>query len=119
MHWLPVEAPALLDDDAAAKRMETGKLRIKQGDGPKFVARDLLLAGVPPWMVRRALLGAAASAVSSDKTTGSWNGLGGLTRWLFGRSLLMYDANRGHTDATETLGGADEVDAWEQHFASR
>jgi hypothetical protein len=76
----------------------------------------LLIAGVPPWMARRALLGAAAAAVTSDNLTSGWN-LGGVFSW-FGlrRGLFLHDPKRGLTDAGEALGGADQIDAWEDHF---
>lgn len=116
-HWYPLELPPALDDEAAGKLMEVGKSRIRKGDGPGFVARDLLLTGMPPWMVRRTLLGAAAAAVSSDGRTGGWNLLNTLTFGILGQGVFVHDRNRGLTDATDTLDGAAQVDAWEQHFA--
>lgn len=116
VHWFPVVLPEALDEEEAARRVELGKRRIRQGDAPRLVARDLLLAGVPPWMVRRSLLGAAADAVSSDRTTSRWNLWGAVTTLLTGHGVLVGDRDRGLTNAGEALDGSSEIDAWERHF---
>jgi hypothetical protein len=61
-HWMPSEAPALLSDDAASIAVASAKARMARGDDADPVARDLLLAGVPPWMVRNAVVAAGARA---------------------------------------------------------
>jgi hypothetical protein len=115
-HWFPNHPPTALDDVAAAAVMEQGKFRIQQGDSPRIVARDLLIAGLAPWMVRRSLLGAAAAAVASDRATSGGSLLGAISALLFGQGLLVGDRNRGMTDASEALDGSAQVDAWETHF---
>ena len=116
VHWIPAMRPAELSEPAAAEVMERGKRRIRQGDAPNLVARDLLLAGLAPWMVRRALLGAAAAAVSSKRRTGGLNLFGLFTFFTFGRGHFVHDPSSGLTDPRAALDGAREVDAWEAHF---
>lgn len=116
VHWFPAEPPTPLDDAAASRLMERGETRLKQGDAPHIVARDQLLAGMPPWMVRRTLLGAAASAVASDKKTSGWNIFGARTLAVLGVGVFVGDRNRGLADAGQVLDGSSQVDAWEDHF---
>jgi len=116
IHWMPAAIPKPLSDTAAADFMEVGKRRIRQGDSPKVVARDLLLSGVPPWMTRRALLGAAQAAASSDKVTRGWNLNGALTFISGGIGVFLHDRKRGLTNVAETLDGGAQVDVWEDHF---
>jgi hypothetical protein len=116
VHWMPYAAPALLSDDEAAERMAFGTKRLRDGDGPGLVARDLLIAGVPSWMVRRALLGAAMAATKSDKLTRSWNAFGLAGGLLSGLGVFVRDRNRGVADASVVLSGNETVDAWEAHF---
>jgi hypothetical protein len=116
VHWLPGEAPTSLSDDEANKRVALGKSRLKNGDSPGTVARDLLIAGVPSWMVRRALFGAAAAAASSDRTTNGWNILG-IFSWIFaGAGVFVRDGSRGLADPKEVVGSTDQIDEWEEHF---
>ena len=116
VHWFPVALPAALADDAAARFMEVGKGRIRKGDAPALVTRDLLVAGVPPWMVRRALYGAVQAAATSDRQTKGWN-LGAMLSTLFlGHGVFTHDSKRGLTSVRATLDGASEIDAWEEHF---
>jgi hypothetical protein len=113
---LPSKAPALLSDDDASKRVVHGKDRLKIGESPRIVARDLLLAGVPPWMVRRALFGVAATVASSDKSTKRWNVFGFLSWMFLGAGVFVGDRRRGLADPSEVVGGTDEIDRWEENF---
>lgn len=116
LHWMPAAAPAALADELAREPIEHAKRRLRDGDDSGLVARDLLSAGVAPWMVRRALLSGAMTAVTSDRLTGSWNSFFG---HLLGRSLLIGDPKRGVADPGAVLDGNATVDAWEQRFGTR
>jgi hypothetical protein len=67
-HWLPAVAPPLVGDDEANRLVQAGKHRVRTGDGPAVVARDLLIAGVPAWMVRNMLVGEGVSAAKTKST---------------------------------------------------
>jgi hypothetical protein len=67
-------------------------------------------------MVRRALYGAVETAARSDRLTGGWNRHGVFNALFSVGGLFLHDRKRGLTDVKATLGGTDQIDAWEDHF---
>lgn len=116
VHWLPTVAPKLLSDADADVFVRNARRRLAAAEDPKLVARDLLLAGVVPWQVRR-ILGGEAIAESSAR---SFAGGPKLMSWIFGalsgRSLVMVTPGRGKADVKSVVGAGAEVDAWLERF---
>lgn len=106
-HWMPSLAPRPLDDAQASDAVARGKARMAKGDDAGPVARDLLMAGVPPWMVRNAVIAAGARARRSARELAM---LPLLTLGaFFAPRTTDHDATTGHA-------ALDAVAAWERRF---
>ncbi len=80
------------------------------GDDAGPVARDLLAAGVPSWMVRNAVVAAGAAARGRTRELGalSWLTLG---RW-FPATDVRHDASTG-------IDALDAIAAWDARFGAK
>lgn len=116
VHWLPVRAPALVEEAEADRLIRSVQRRLSEGEQPGLVARDLLLAGVPPWRVRATLVGAAAKAKGSDRMTGSLNMFAWLQASLTGGFSLFGDPKRGKANVGKLLDANQDIEDWIDRF---
>jgi hypothetical protein len=108
VHWMPSRAPEALDEDETDRQLNLAKKRLKQGDGPGVLARELLLAGLEPWIIRNALHGAGMAARANERTARSLSlmtFLGG-SRWL----------SRDKRDPAAIPDAMTDIEAWEARF---
>ena len=110
-HWMPSEKPAELGEEAVDTMIYAAKARMKQGDEASPVARDLLIAGVPPWMVRNAVVDAGGRARRAQALGAAslWMTFGG---WIAGSTRERHDPSKGR-DALE------DVAQWIARFGER
>jgi hypothetical protein len=108
VHWLPAVAPAVASDDEANRFLHAGKLRVRAGDGPGLVARDLLIAGVPPWMVRNMLVGEGVSAAKAKSTGRLLSAMTGFAGLLWGSTDVR--------DSRAIAGAHDVIEEWTARF---
>ena len=106
VHWIPSVAPTLLDDDETDRTLDLGKARLRDGDDAGVVAKDLLIAGVESWIVRKALAGEGIAREQSKRTARAFS----LMNVLGGTIWLSRDRRR------RVRTGFDVVDEWEQRF---
>jgi len=105
---MPSQAPTPLDEDETARLLERAKSRLRQGDSPAVMARELLLAGMEPWIIRNALHGAGMAAAANQRTARALSlmtSLGGL-RWL----------SRDKRDPRAIPNAQADIEAWEARF---
>jgi len=109
VHWIPSDAPEPVSDDDSLRLVTGARQRLRDGESPSLVARDLLIAGVAPWVVRRMLDAAGIAAAASRATAGQLS----LMTLLGGIGWVSRDRR----DPRATVGAHADVDAWEQTFA--
>jgi hypothetical protein len=108
-HWIPSRAPAPLGEDEVNRFLAIGKSRLRDGDPPAPVARDMLLAGVPSWVVRRAVYGSSLAAASNRRQSA------GLSLMTLGRFVW----GTGDKRDPDAIGDADpDIEAWEARFGT-
>src|SRR5690349_15940271 len=62
VHWLPAAAPAATDDAETERLGGVMRRRLADGDSPRVVTREMLLAGVAISAIRKQLNDAVAAA---------------------------------------------------------
>ena len=90
-HWLPATKPAPASDTDEVRLLAGGNQRLKAGDRPALVVRDLLLAGIAIRAIRKLLFDAKAQATMRHRSARQQNILGIISgvlggRWWFARS---------------------------------
>lgn len=107
LHWIPSRKPPPIDADAQDKLLASAKVSLRNGDTGAVVARDLLLAGVSPYLTRNAVAGASMAGAASRRTAGllsAFSVLGG-SLWL---SRDKRTGSFGDTNA--------DIAEWEKRF---
>jgi hypothetical protein len=108
-HWMPSTAPRLLSEADANAAVGSAKARMARGDDAGPVARDLLIAGVPAWMVRSAVIGAGVSVRRRMQE------LAAMPFLTFGRWFAVERGASKHDPASGSA-ALDAIDAWERRF---
>jgi hypothetical protein len=72
-HWIPSVRPAPLDGVEEARLVRLAGERLRGGDQPRMVIRDLLVSGAGVLGVRKALISAELDADATDKTVKKLN----------------------------------------------
>jgi hypothetical protein len=66
-HWMPGEEPRAATADDERRLVTVARRRLLDGDQSTVVAQELLVAGVPPHVLRALLDGALIGAAQSEK----------------------------------------------------
>lgn len=113
-HWMPLAAPVELSDPDAAPFVANAQRRLGGGEDPNLVARDLLLAGVVPWQVRRIVGGAAikaSRAAAPSRCPTGW------ARSLCSRQARApFGSTSDRVDVRKAAQSGSVVDEWEARF---
>lgn len=114
-HWLPVVKPEQADREEEVRLLDVTQRRLKDGDSPTVVIREMLLAGVATRALRKVLNEAQASSESNHRVARQL-GVGGVImgvltgQWSFFKST---DKRR-----PRTLEAAlSDLDRWDSHFS--
>ncbi len=108
-HWNPSAKPAPITAREQDKLIASAKASLRNGDSGAVVARDLLLAGVSPYLTRNAVAGAAMAGASSRRTAG----------WLSVMSALGGSLWLSRDKRNGSFGDANaDIAAWEIRFGS-
>jgi len=112
-HWIPSHRPAELDAVEEARLVRLAGERLRKGDRATVVTRDLLLAGVRPAAVRKALtttnLGSESTDVATFTPTRQRGWLGAL---IYGAARMAAPAE----DAPTVDDALRDLDRWTKHF---
>lgn len=114
-HWMPLAAPVELSDADAAPLVANAQRRLGGGEDPNLVARDLLLAGVVPWQVRRIVGGAAIKASQARGSFALPNWLGALSVLATGQGTF-FGGTSDRVDVRKAAQSGRVVDEWEARF---
>ncbi len=117
VHWLPAERPQLLDGPEEARMLDTARQRIREGDRPSLVVRDMLVAGVGTAGVRKLIVDGELAAAAGDRTARTLNILGGI-RALFGGGL-RFAQRRDKQDPVLLRAASADIDAWRARFEAQ
>lgn len=79
-HWIPAANPPLIDDMEEARMVRLAGERLRAGDAPRMVVRDLLVAGARLPAVRKVLIHSSLDADSEDASVKRLNIIG----WISG-----------------------------------
>ena len=114
-HWLPSTRPLSQDPMEEARLARVGAERLRKGDRPSVVARELLIAGVGLPAVRKLLNATDLGSESTDAAKLTPIAQGG---WR-GRLLHLFaSAAAPDTDDAAHLAAAKaDLDRWAAHFA--
>ncbi|MFT5357916.1 MAG: hypothetical protein ACI9KE_005153 [Polyangiales bacterium] len=108
-HWIPSRKPPPIDAGEQDKLLASAKVSLRNGDAGAVVARDLLLAGVSPYLTRNAVAGASMAGAASRRTAG----------WLSALSFLGGGLWLSRDKRTGSFGDANAIIAeWEERFGS-
>lgn len=118
VHWLPMVAPRQLSDAEAEGFVANARRRLAAAEDPKLVARDLLLAGVVPWQVRRILGGEAIAESSAKRFAVAPSLMGSVIGFFSGSALVVGTRGRGKADVRQVVGAGGQVDEWLSRFPS-
>lgn len=66
VHWIPSTRPAPVDTMEEARLIRIHRERLRKGDQPDVVTRELLLAGVAPTAIRKLLTSTELGGESTD-----------------------------------------------------
>lgn len=110
-HWLPSRAPASVSEDEASRLIAAARDRMRAGTDARPVARELLAAGVPPWMVKNVVVSAAARARTYERWAGAM-AVFTLGHWRAAASGERHDPGSGG-DALA------DVETWLVRFAAK
>jgi hypothetical protein len=114
-HWIPSVRPAELDTMEEARMVRLAAQRVRAGDEPSIVVRDLLVCGVGPLGVRKVLLDAELDADATDKTVRKLNVLGWISGLLGGAVELT--ERRSKQDQTKLREAAStDLAQWTKHW---
>ncbi len=114
-HWLPSTRPAALEHLEEARLSRVAGERLRKGDRPDVVVRDLLLSGVSPSGVRKLL---TATELGSESTNAADLKPIAQRGWL-GRLIHGAAKASGPTDRTpeHVADARRDLDRWLAHFA--
>lgn len=114
VHWLPAEKPPPATPDDEHRLTRAGVERLRAGDRPSLVVRDLLLAGIAPTALRKLLTDAELSVAATDRWVGRFNLLGVISA-LFGGRWQVAERND-RRDPEELRAAAIELETWTARF---
>ncbi len=113
-HWIPSRRPAEPDAVEEARLVRLAGERLRKGDRATIVTRDLLLAGVRPVAVRKAItttkLGSESTDIATFTPTRQRGWVGAL---IFGAARLAGPDEDAPTHVEDALG---DLDRWTKHF---
>jgi hypothetical protein len=110
-HWIPATPPERASDDDIRRLDAVLRQRIRAGDVPVVVVREMLVAGVPSRTVRGALvehLGAGIAAEVAERNHTIANVVRGL---LTGRVRIRRSPDK--RDPTAIQAGIAEIERWD------
>lgn len=108
-HWMPSKKPAPIAASERDRLLTNARISLRNGDAGAVVARDLLLAGVSPYLTRNAVAGASMAGAASRRAAG----------WLSAMSFLGGSLWLSRDKRTGSFGDANaDIAAWEARFGS-
>lgn len=114
-HWIPSTRPAPCAESEAVHLLEVAKSRILTGESASPIVRELLVAGVESWRIRRAIETSSVAKEQGRSTQRTY------VR-MFARSVLsrlVAEAVFASEEPTGNLGStADEIASWEARFGA-
>ncbi|HEX8115037.1 MAG TPA: hypothetical protein VF516_45225 [Kofleriaceae bacterium] len=114
IQWLPAERPPPATPDDEQRLVRTGAERLRAGDRPSLVVRDLLLAGIAPRAVRKLLTDAELSVAANDRWVDRLNVLGVISL-LFGGRWRVAERND-RRDLEQLRTAATDLETWSARF---
>jgi hypothetical protein len=115
-HWLPAAAPAPAAGPEAARLLGVARDRVRAGDKPTIVVRDLLLAGVGLPGVRKLLLDAEIAAKSTDRVVTQLNIISVIRALFRGPMRMRMHERRDRQDPEALRAAVADLDAWRARF---
>lgn len=115
VHWLPAEKPLPAPPDDEHRLMRAAAERLRAGDRPSLVVRDLLVSGIAPTAVRKLVTGAELSVAAKDRWVNRFNVLGVIGA-LFGGPWRVADRND-RRDPEQLRAAAIELETWSARFS--
>ncbi|MFK8001955.1 MAG: hypothetical protein AB8H86_20330 [Polyangiales bacterium] len=108
-YWMASNKLQSINAREQDRLLASAKVSLKNGDSGAVVARDLLLAGVSPYLTRNAVAGASMAGASSRRTAG----------WLSAMSFLGGSLWLSRDKRAGGFGDANaDISAWEARFGS-
>lgn len=114
VHWLPAEKPLPATPADEHRLTRVAAERLRAGDRPSLVVRDLLLAGIAPLALRKLLTDGERSVAATDRWVGRLNVLG-LLSLLFGGPGRVAERND-RRDPEQLRAAATDLETWRARF---
>ena len=114
VHWLPAKAPPPLSGPDEAKLLHSARERIRAGDKPSLIVRDMLISGVGLLGVRKLLIEGELSAKADDRVATRITMFGWISA-LFGGGLTLAE-RRSQQDPAQLRAAQADLDVWRARF---
>lgn len=111
IYWIPSRIPDEASEAEAAKLLRVVKDRLRDGDAPTVVIREMLVAGVPPAGLRKVVNEALVIGLRAKQDAAQLSLLGGLFGWLA--------INRDKRRPSSLEAALANIDQWEEHAQAR
>lgn len=115
VHWLPAEKPPPATPDDEHRLTRAAAERLRAGDRPSLVVRDLLLAGIAATALRKLLTDAELSVAATDRWVDRINVLGAISLLLGGQGRVA--ERRDRRDPEQLRAAATDLETWSARFS--
>jgi hypothetical protein len=112
-HWLPGSCPEPIEIDEEERLLEVARGRLHDGDSPRVVVRELLLAGVSAMALRKLINQASVAAKRDEATARHVDFIGGFLG-LFRGNFSLFVREGKEPDRFEPA--LEDLDRWEERF---
>jgi hypothetical protein len=116
VHWIPDPLPEPASDADQLRLLKVVQHRLRDGDRPTVVLREMLLAGVNPPGLRKLLIEAQLAGSRSRKNAKELSGMGTVVGFLTGHFSVF--GSRDKRDPGSLEDALVELEKWEAHAAS-
>jgi hypothetical protein len=111
LHWIPSRIPDEPSETETAKLLRVVRDRLRSGDAPAVVVREMLVAGIPLPGLRKVVNEAMAIGLRAKEDASQFSLLGGLFGWIA--------INRDKRRPSSFEAAFADIDQWEEHARAR
>jgi hypothetical protein len=117
LHWLPSKFPTTALENESDRLVGVLRTRLKDGDSPSVVTREMLLAGVEPNLIRGILLRSQSDGAKNRAAARETTVVGLVTGFLFG--MWRFGINRDKRKPEMFEPAFADLDRWERAMTLR
>lgn len=113
-HWIPAERPPAADPRDEQRLLDVARRRVRDGDSPRVVLREMLTAGVSLSGLRKVMTFAQLGAERSEQDVKELRVMGAIAGLLTGRWFFARSTDK--REPAELEAAQLDLDEWERRF---